>query len=214
MGMTIQSDTLVLTDDEVAAVAVSLGYGWPTAMPTIADDADAMLDAVGRGRRALAVRGLLEQSEPGEFGSLPVQVLPGLAEAVSGGLRWGVLASAEDFGALLTGPSFYHYGVAASEDWITDVVRPDGVHRLAATPRADCRELLLAMVESTWSDVPDDVSADDASWLCILGPRSASRAVLVRSGQLRRHLLHDGEAERIEDASSVAEALTWLGIID
>jgi hypothetical protein len=214
MELTIESDTLVLTDDEVAAVALSLRCAWPTAMPTIPDAADALLDAARRGRRALAVRGLLEQSAQGEFGTLPERVLPGLAEALAGGLRWGVLTTDDDLGALLTGPSFYHYGEASSDDWITDVVRPDGVHRLAATPRADCRELLVAMVESTWADVPDDDPTAADSWLCILGPRSVSRVVLVGSGQLRRHVLHDGTAERIEDASSVAEALTWLGITD
>jgi len=208
MDMTLESDTVVLTDDEVAAVAVSLRCGWPTAMPTIADDADAMLDAARRGRRALAVRGLLEQAAPGEFGSLPAGMLPGLAEALAGGLRWGVLSTDADLAAVVTGPSFYHYGAAASDGWITDVVSPDGVHHLAATPRVDCRELLVAMVESAWTGVSTEVD----SWLCVLGPRSASHAVLVGPGQLRRHILRDGAAERISDSSSVAEAMAWLGI--
>lgn len=205
---------LILTDDEIAAIAVGWGVPWPTALPTVADDVGDLLAAARRGRRALVVRELWDATEQSPTGSLRANAAPRLQSALAAGLRWGIAVTDADLVAAGAGPCFYHFGDPSSDVWITDVVRSDGVHDLSETPRRDCTELLKALIADALST---GVGPDSPDWLCVVAGPQTGRALLVRPGEVRRHLIGAPTGEsptgtRIEDAPSVADALAWFGV--
>src|SRR3954463_15314949 len=57
---------LLLTDDELVALAVEQSKAWPTGLPTVdVQTADGLYAAALRGRRSLAVRGFFDAEAPG-----------------------------------------------------------------------------------------------------------------------------------------------------
>ena len=56
---------IVLTDDEIAAVALEGHLAWPVPLPTVVTDIDHLAAAATRGRRSLLVRGLATPSDSG-----------------------------------------------------------------------------------------------------------------------------------------------------
>lgn len=211
-------DALLLTDDEVAAAAVSMGLSWPTLLPTIPSDDENLVAAAVRGRRSLAVRGFLVPG-PDRFGQLADEVSSVLGDDLGSGVICGVSVTDGQLRPVDGGPSFYFYGKSDSARWLTDVVGLDGIHRIAPATDDECRDVLVALVESVLAEglVTDDRSSP-SSTLCVTGSSRSNRAVLVGLGELRLTTVdadpgsRDVVATAVGMAESVAEALAWLGI--
>ena len=214
MTMTLADDALMLTDDEIAAVALSLRRPWPAALPTVGLVPEEIIAAATRGLRAMAVRGLMEPVEDNVFGRPVTAVRDLLGSSLESGLRCAVLTTGADLVPLEAGPAYYHFGSDSDLTWLTDAVRLAGVHALARLDRVDCVDLVIGLLAQAWRSTEVSGSGE---WLCVLGPQESRRAVLAGPGELRRHILDgvNGEAvvsTRVEDALSVDEAFTWLDI--
>jgi hypothetical protein len=220
---TALSEPVLLTDDEVIAVSACLGHPWPTPTPTVdQSDVNALLAAVARGRRSLAVRELLTV-DGGELGELADQVRGAVGESLAAGLLASVQITDADLGALDLGPCYHHYGAVDGELWTTDSVVPAGVHRVGRTPRADCLRMLTVLLEAAWRDgLEYDEAATEQPWLCVLGgvvPGTGvpTRAVLVGLGETRTLdlvIADDGtvDGRSADGPDSVDDVPAWLGL--
>jgi hypothetical protein len=222
----LHAEPVLLTDDEVIAVGACLGSSWPTPTPTVdQSDVDALLAAVGRGRRSLAVRGLL-RAQGGDLGVLDEQVRVAVGESLAAGLVVSVQVTDAALRPLGMPPSYHHYGAVDDENWATDVVVPAGAHRIGQASRADCLRALAVVMEAVWTDGvggAGEAELDGAEpWLCVLGGVVAgtgvpTRAVLVSRSELRRldlDLADDGTVigRPVAGPAATGEIPAWLGL--
>jgi hypothetical protein len=136
--------TISLTDDELAAVAVDAGGMWRGALPTLATDDTADLEAgVTRGLRSLVARRLVSVGVA-EGGT------PGALEAVrnAAGSAPAVVVYAASAGSLVVprGTVVSVFAVRDSADYLIDVCLPGGIHDLVVRPREQAQQLVTGMV--------------------------------------------------------------------
>ncbi len=122
------ADTLKLTDEEAAAIAVLADGAWRTPLLTINEASKVELAAsVLRGRRSLVVRELADAD------GMPT----GLAAEVLKRLGTGLCAMfmlVDESDAWLPGAQFYLYGASVAEIEMTQVVGATGVHHFRVAP--------------------------------------------------------------------------------
>lgn len=180
-------DRVLLTDDEVLALAAQRGLPWPTAIPTVdVRDEEAAHRAVVRGLRSLLVRSLAGEAVPGPS-------LAPLIEPVLGGS--GVLAAYaadRDLTLVPTVVSTAHYaddGLLSSGRCITEVVAPSGIHQLSrstmeAAQKSTVRLLNIALKSEALEEDPD---SGTLACVCAVGPASEEllRMAVARRGEIR-----------------------------
>ena len=153
----VADSPLLLTDDEVVAVALDRGTFWPGGLPTVAADDPADLAAASnRGHRSLLVRGLLGDTgriTPG--GSLAVATeVAGAAAHVS------VFLADDDYRRASWGMASSHFPTATG--WVLETITPTGVHHLTVHDADEHRRYLEAVLDSASRLGPAPAPAGEA----------------------------------------------------
>jgi hypothetical protein len=158
---------ILLTDDEVVALAAVLERPWPTGLRTVVSTTDGMRDAGLRGLRSLAVRGLLS-GDPTEAPGYVVH--PDVASVIDGfvtaELRVGAYvapAAAPDAlaGAAITAAAF-------GEGWSLDVTTVQGVHAFRRASRLDVLDALAGLAEKTYDGTLLAGVGDPRAHVCVI----------------------------------------------
>jgi len=199
------ADTLKLTDEEAAAIAVLADGAWRTPLLTINEASKVELAAsVLRGRRSLVVRDLADAD--GMPTGLAAEVLKRLG---TGLCAMFMLVDGSD--AWLPGAfNSYLYGASVAEIEMTQVVGAMGVHHFRVAPPPGPWHALTGLAEAIYaSGFPD---GQDNS-----GGRSPASALLhvVRPGGLRsiriaRGTVTTGRGPVPARFPSVPDAVSWL----
>ncbi len=199
------ADSLKLTDEEAAAIAVLADGAWRTPLLTINEASKVELAAsVLRGRRSLVVRELADAD------GMPT----GLAAEVLKRLGTGLCAMfmlVDESDAWLPGAfNSYLYGASVAEIEMTQVVGATGVHHFRVAPPPGPWDALTGLAGAIYaSGFP---AGQDNS-----GGRSPAAAVLhvVRPGGLRsiriaRGTVTTGRGPVPARFPSVPDAVSWL----
>jgi hypothetical protein len=199
------ADTLKLTDEEAAAIAVLADGAWRTPLLTINEASKVELAAsVLRGRRSLVVRDLADAD------GMPT----GLAAEVLKRLGTGLCAMfmlVDESDAWLPGAfNSYLYGASVDEIEMTQVVGAMGVHHFRVAPPPGPWHALTGLAGAIYaSGFP---AGQDNS-----GGRSPASALLhvVRPGGLRalriaRGTVTTGRGPVPARFPSVPDAVSWL----
>lgn len=159
---------LMLTDDEVVAIAVDRGSFWPGALPTVStQDGGALAEASFRGHRSLVVRGVLEGN-----GRL-CATADHLASDIPGCRAFATVFLADDrLQRANWGLASSHY--PAEDGWVLETVTPMGIHDLSIQKLDDHRRYMEALLEGARRAGPEDQQEAGevptaASSICILG---------------------------------------------
>ena len=199
------ADTLTLTDEEAAAIAVLADGAWRTPLLTINEANKVELAAsVLRGRRSLAVRDLADAD------GMPT----GLAAEVLKRLGTGLCAMfmlVDESDAWLPGAfNSYLYGPSVAEIEMTQVVGATGVHHFRVAPPPGPWHALTDLAEAIYAG--GFPANQDTS-----GGRSPASALLhvVRPGGLRsiriaRARVTTGRGPVPARFPSVPDAVSWL----
>jgi hypothetical protein len=141
------SDPLLLTDDEVIALAADRGVLWPAGLPSVdVDVPEAVSAATFRGNRALVARGL--RTDDGSSSAETV------ALAVLTATHRTTVELVDDDGSIAS------YGISSAHHrtpdgrWCFEVVTPLGIHQLAIVPVEDHAAYLRALIEAAVSAGP------------------------------------------------------------
>ena len=205
------TEILLLTDEEVVALAAAREAAWPGGIPTVEGTERAVREAAFRGGRSLYVRGLSTDD-----GGL-TQGLSDLVEIVIGGRSRivGYLGDAE-YRRNGWGMASTHYVAPTDRDWIFETVSPVGVHQLAQQPIETHRSHLETVLQAAFGLGPEQGAGpgEPAEWLCLLaeGPELGV-LVAARRGEVRVVELEPGDevsVTRDDPAESVGAAIEQL----
>jgi hypothetical protein len=177
---------VVLTDDEVLALATRAGVGWPSASPTVdVADSGALSAAVQRGVRSLIVRELLGVGGEDHLAD-PVDRVVG--PLLGGTPILGIYPATDQLRYVSVGvATAYYQGDEAI--WVSELITGAGVHYLKLKDPSDCRQagrqLLQQAVETGWPGNPEALGSVPTI-LCGVGqPTETSvRVVAARRGEL------------------------------
>lgn len=207
-------DPLLLTDDEVAALAADRGRPWPAALPTIDDSEPGPLAAAAfRGARSLFVRGL----GVGEPGRADLDAF--LDEVLGATCRIEVFLGDETMRVKSHALASAHH--VLSSGWVFEAISVIGVHRLTRLPSQEHLEYIGALLAGASSHGPrvdgtSEAPSVAADWLCAsaIGPEGG---VLVRSRRnevsaARTTLDVDGPA--IQGHFEVVDARDAVALLD
>jgi hypothetical protein len=199
------ADTLKLTDEEAAVIAVLADGAWRTPLLTINEASKAELAAsVLRGRRSLVVRDLADAD--GTPTGLAAEVLKRLGTGLC-----AMFMLVDESDAWLPGAfNSYLYGASVAEIEMTQVVGAMGVHHFRVAPPPGPWHALTGLAGAIYaSGFP---AGQDNS-----GGRSPASALLhvVRPGGLRsiriaRGTVTTGRGPVPARFPSVPDAVSWL----
>lgn len=140
---------ILLTDDEVASVAIQFGIAWQYPLPTIENDQTALLNAGARGARSLIARGLANSDGK----SLTIDEAASTLVTKVGGATRSVVAyvAPRSNSSSLSGSSIYLYqGSNESETDVLDLVSASGIHDLRESTHAEAVAVFLAAMENAF----------------------------------------------------------------
>lgn len=123
----------LITDDELVAIAVSLGVPWRGLLPTVQVATDELRRAAFRGSRSLAIRGLADRTL--EMMRLVVKSEPRLLAFVS--------AEASPMVPAASGVGIYP---TPSASVMLDIALPTGVHDFSAVSRDRAQQVIFGFV--------------------------------------------------------------------
>ena len=186
---------MVLTDDEIVAVALERRIAWPVPFPTVATDVDHLAAAAARGRRSLLVRGLATPSDSRVELSQPV--IDTLDRAVSGRIVLAWVASLDE-------PTVF----AGSSTLLSrrpdgdqlDLTSASGIHDFRATT-PDAAEAIVVAIAKNVFDYGFAGTAIPTTRLFV-GPFGGGPLALVSEGVLE---VGEWTAAGIETGQTVTE---------
>jgi hypothetical protein len=196
-------NSLALTDDEAAAVAVHANGAWRTPLPTV-DESDVadLAFAILRGRRSLVIR---ELGEPD--GTITGDAAEVLTRLGTGPCAAFMLVDA-DGNWLPSGPTVYLYGPAPDQVKMSHVVAAAGVHYFRVTPPPQQWRALTELAEAVFQDgftaAENGAQQPAAALLSVIGA-AGLRSVRVACGEASAAAGHEPVA-----FTSVAQAADWL----
>lgn len=168
---------LLLTDDEVVALATSAGRPWPGGLPTVAIDEGSLVAAGFRGNRSLFVRGLIDDE------GIP----PKAATVLAGEGHIHVYLADDEFAVASWGLSTSHHPAGDGGRWIFESVSAVGVHTLVSQAAEENRVYLEAILQAAFEKGPSvdaDVSGS-ATQICVIAVRrDESFLVTARLGSI------------------------------
>lgn len=200
---------IVLTDDEVVAVALREDAVWSSPLPTLVDaDTAALTNAAARGWRSLNVRGLVELDMLSE-------VLSSCARPVLEGKVVVRTFLVDDQDNILTAGNASSCYVGGEASRLVEFVTPDGVHQFVeVAPESCCRfyEDASATAYLKGVEVPDD-------WPDALPRPAAFCLAVVDGGAVSVARLGRDEAQVLlaggtkpEAVADLAAALSAVGL--
>jgi hypothetical protein len=195
--------TLVLTDDEAAAIVLQSGGALRTPFPTVDQSSEADLAAaILRGRRSMVVRELCEPD-----GTLRGEAADVLARLGTGPCATFRLVDGEGRW-VPTGPTIYLYGRAPDRAEMSHVVAAAGVHYFRVAPPPGqwiaLTELTQSVFESGFPAAGDDARKPAAAVLSVARETDV-RTVLVARGEASSGI----DAERVA-FTSADQAVAWM----
>lgn len=205
--MTLTTDDiradLMLTDDELAAIAIDRDTYWPADLPTVdTDDPADLLSAMIRGRRSLLVRGLIDDEGTAD-GSVEMlgDHLAGATHTIT------VYLGGPDLLRVSPVLASVHYPMAGY--WVAETITPGGVHAFTNNPRDIHIAYLQRIMQEAVSTglPPEGVTGDEPWFVC----------VAVSDGQQTTiHAARKGEYQTAATASdgTVSSRITRLFDVD
>ena len=200
-----KADMLLLTDDEVCALALRYDGVLRPPLPTIDGRSQADLAAgVLRGRRSLVVRDLADVAGAPRGDALEV------FKRLSAGPRAMLAFVDADDSWLLAGFTAYLYGSSVTQIEMSQVIAPAGVHYFRFVPHAGQWQALTDLAEAIYADGfahPADQHgspAPAAALLHVIRP-DGTRFVRITRGSVTT-----GRGPVPARFSSVADAVAWL----
>lgn len=136
---------VILTDDEIAAVALDRRLAWPMPFPTVVPDVDHLAAAAARGRRSLLVRGLANPSDSGV--EISTDVAETLERAVSARNIAAWVASEED-PSVLAGSSTVIYRQPNGD--LVDLTSAIGIHDFRSLSAGDADAIIVALAKNVF----------------------------------------------------------------
>jgi len=136
---------VVLTDDEIAAVALHRHLAWPLPFPTVATDIDHLAAAAARGRRSLLVRGLATPTDSGV--EVAADIVGTLEQAASARCVMAWVASVDDPAVLAGSSTVIH---RRGGDDVIDLTSAIGIHDFRDIPAADATAIVVALVKNVF----------------------------------------------------------------
>lgn len=198
-------ETLKLTDDEAAAIAVLADGAWRTPLLTINEANKAELAAaVLRGRRSLMVRDLADAD------GTPAGIAAEVLKRLGTGLCAMFMLVDESDAWLPDAFNSYLYGASVTETEMTHVVGAAGVHHFRVPPAPGAWQTLTALAEAIYaSGFPAGQAGSGArrpasALLHVAGP-DGFRSIRVAPGRVTT-----GRGPVPARFPSVPDALSWL----
>ena len=176
---------VLLTDDEVVALACARSAAWPGGLPTVDhEDPEQLRSAAFRGDRSLLVRRLRRPDSPDSEAET-------LADAaIESTRRFTAYLGTAAFARATWGLASSHYGDGAA--WVLETISPVGIHRLGWRPVDEHLAYLAALLAGVFESGPGPGPSDDApapeggpEWFCVLCETgSATTLVAARRGEV------------------------------
>lgn len=196
---------LLLTDDEVCALAVRYDGVVRPPLPTIDERSEAGLAAgLLRGRRSLVVRDLADVS------GAPLGDALEVFKRLSGGPRAMLAFVDADDNWLQAGFTAYLYGPSVAQIEMSQVIAPAGVHYFRVTPPAGQWQALVDLAGAIYADGfahpadQPDGPAPAAVLLHVVRPDG------IRFIRVTRGSVTTGRGPVPARFPSVTEAVSWL----
>lgn len=207
---------ILLTDDEVASLAVARQTAWPSSLPTVPDDERALLDAVVRGRRSLLVRGLLTLTE-GSGPEVDRQVCEWVDAVLSHPLQLSMYIGLDNLSPADPGFALYAYAATESDRaWLTSTVSSDGVHAFAWQTREEVLEAAQALLTDAAAGLPGDdgIALGQDRRFIVLRPGDSPQAVIAGFDGLRAAVIGvDEDALTLTDLPPLEDARQGIALL-
>lgn len=188
--------TVLLTDDEVVAVALDSRVTWPTPLPSVSLDDGALVRSQRLGLRSLLVRGLLDSS------TSPMTVSPEVADLVKAAAaspRWvAAYVASEKDPTVPAGDSTYAF--QGSSGWLLDLVSPAGVHQISTSTSSDAVALIVALAKNVFTF---GIVGDTDSAAIFIGASEPGSWAKVSKGEISTGTFTN------EDFESASTTATW-----
>jgi hypothetical protein len=197
------TDTLALSDDEAAAIALQANGAWRTPLLTVdqADEAD-LASAILRGRRSLVIRDLAEPD-----GTPIAEAAEVLARLGSGPCAMFMLVDRAG-NWVPAGLTVYLYGRLPDDVVMSHIVAGAGVHYFkVAPPRGQwlaLTELAEAVFQGGFTPAQDGTQQPAGAQLLVAREAGFRSVLVARGAASARH------AEPPVTFPSAAEAVAWL----
>lgn len=155
------TQSVVLTDQEVIAIAARRGRTWNAALPTVRPDAAGLGDGALWGLRSLARRGLLE---PGSTSATVRADLAELVEPAFGVPRLVAYLASASAPLVLAGAEVLVYEAPGTGGVLVELVRGLGSHEISLRTREDAISMLAELARKEvarplgLAGVPDDLT--------------------------------------------------------
>ncbi|WP_062385122.1 hypothetical protein [Demequina iriomotensis] len=198
--------SVMLTDDEVAAISVHRGEIWPGVLPTVpVRSRSALAAAVNRGVRSLAVRGLGD-----ELGDGAVGVGAAVAEVLRSTRRVSAQVVHVARPDVAAGGGVVASIALGARAWTLDTYSPNGVHAFDQADDAGLLDRIMAIASSAFASGVADAAGTEALAFAIAGADAPTRFLVVTEGTVATvEVTADGLVTLAEvgvlDAAAVAE---------
>ncbi|WP_046318242.1 hypothetical protein [Mycobacterium sp. UM_Kg1] len=161
----LAAQAMMLTDDEVVALAAMLGRAWPTGLATVAATSDELTKAAVRGLRSLAARGIIAEDPEGGYRAHPgvVAVIQTFLRAPR---RIGAYLAPVEAVQTMAGASITAVPVAGI--WWIDSATADGVHGFRQAEGDDVLGTITELAEQTRDGTLLSGIDDPSSYACVI----------------------------------------------
>lgn len=172
---------ILLTDDEVVALAALLGRPWPTGLATVAPTADDLTQAGRRGVRSLIVRGIV--TADAESGYTPH---PGVAAVIETFLlaprRIGAYIAPAAAVETMAGAAITAVPVAGI--WWIDSTTAQGVHGFRQAQGDEVLAAITELADQTGDGTLLAGTEDPSAYVCVIvyGDKADQRTVVPVGG--------------------------------
>jgi hypothetical protein len=192
--------SVLLSDDEVAAIAVSDGAAWFGPLPTIdVESANDLSTASTRGMRSLALRDLLDDD------LAPVAALEPIRRAMERRAAVTTFIAVEGLRPA-DGSTISSFFVVGEDVVVIDVTHGSGVHAVGEVSTSEARTLILDSAREA-SETSQSHAESGLAWcLLVARPDSSATVLKVSAGKPTTYSLNT-ELQLTEVASSTAESL-------
>ena len=178
MTTTEAPNAVLLTDDEIVALALRSGVAWRAPLPTVGQSEEELTRAAARGWRALLVRELVVDRDH------PAPELQDVLAAQEAKIIARTFV-ADANGVPLDGTSWSTYYRLTDGHVLIEVISSEGVHSFTTGTVDECSSLITAAVDTVQREGVPDRSETGAAGFCVVAPGRPARVLTVGEGVLR-----------------------------
>jgi hypothetical protein len=159
------TETILLTDDEVVAVAAVAGTPWPLGLSTVPASTEILRSAALRGVRSLGVRGLLT-ANAGKPPALADAVASAITPFLHAPTRIGAYIAPAANPQSLAGAAIT--AVADDDGWWTDATTSDGVHAIRRAGAEGARDAVAQFADAVHEGALLPAAVDSSAYVCVI----------------------------------------------